>query len=234
MKKKKILGKGLTVILLSAVGLSACLDDDFEAGEIDNEVAWVSFYHSSPDVGSLDIEADDQVFTNQAFEYGDYTGYLSFYAGNREIEFVPRNQSDSLTGGNFSFQLNGYYSIFVVGEEEGLEVLMTTDDPVELQPGEFGIRFINLSPADTTMSLRFEDDEEPLFTDLEFKSVTSFVSTSAERKRVEVVLGDSTVATASTDLVDFQSGHYYTVIAKGYVTPEADDEPGLSLSVLNN
>jgi hypothetical protein len=218
---------GFVGVLLLA---SSCLDDRNENIE-PTKVAYVSLYHASPDAPDLDIIVDDRRINNNPFDYADYTGYLPFYTGSRNLRFGPNGAHNIVVDTTLELTDQKAYSIFVVDNYQHAEVLVTEDegDPSE---GEAMVRFLNLSPDAPPLDLHNDETGTPLFDDQSFKATSAFKSLTAGTFDLRVTTGDGAQEMLLIPDATLVAGRFYTVIARGYQIPPAGNTHVFSSQVL--
>jgi hypothetical protein len=207
---------------------SACLDDDNQNLE-PIETAYVSLYHASPDAPDLDIIVDERRINNNPFDYGEYTGYLRFYTGARNLRFGPYGASNVVVDTTLELADNKAYSIFVVDSYQHADVLVT-EDSGEPGEGQAMVRFLNLSPDAPAVRLDSSGTGAPLFDDQAFKEPSAFKAVDAGTYDFNVTTGGQTLLEMPG--TEVFAGRYYTIIVRGYQTPPAGNNHVLSSQVL--
>ena len=180
-KWKKSLG--LLFLALSPLLITSCLDDD-EIDYYDGPLAYVSFYHGSPETGAVTIYADGvskPPYSTYDFKYTDYFNYGNFYTGERTLSFKNRNANNSLLDTTVTLEENQVYSFFFIdGEDADMGIVQAEDDWDSPAADKALVRLVNLSPDAPALDLYINDEETPLFDGEAFKSVTDFVEIDAD------------------------------------------------------
>lgn len=233
---KKIFSKKLAAWTLSCVMLLAftsCLDDDDP--KIENvPVAYVSLYHGSPDAPDLDIEVDGRQINAYPFEYTDYTGYLRFYTGKRNLRFGPYASSSINIDTTIEFDANQLYSVFVVDEFEDADVVVTHDNSDAPAKDMAKIRVINLSPDAGDIDLAANGDEEAWSSDLAFKESSDFMEVDAAEYDFQVRSSANNDLLLSVPDIQLQPRYFYTIIIRGFETPPGGNGNVLAAQVVVN
>lgn len=217
------------VVMLS---LTSCLDD--EDGVEPVPVAYVSIFHASPDAPDLDVVLDGRHLFNQPLEYTDYTSYLRFYTGNREIEFNSFNASNVLADTTYNFQASEAYSVFVINDVADLSTLIVEDNADTPATGKALVRFIQLSPDAPAVDFSVGEDNTPLFTNQQFKQATDFTEVTADTYSLAVKAAGGSDALVSVPEAELKSGGIYTVIVRGFTNPPSGNSNGLSIQIIQN
>lgn len=232
--KNNRLDKLISMICFVAlvVVLSSCLDDDDNGGMQPIPVAYVSIYHASPDAPGMDVYVDERAVNR--LEFTDYTGYLNFYTGDRRFKINPFNATNALVDTTFKFEDGGFYSLFIVNNLEKIEALTVRDTASTPESGKAKIRFINLSPDASALDVIFKDTTDPLFAEQAFKDPSDFIEVEAAKASLVLKASGSTEELVDLTDVDFRSGRFYTIIARGFVNPPAGNNNALSVEVVRN
>ncbi len=222
---------GLLAGFSLTLGMSACLNDDQYAQL--TPIAYVSFYHGSPETENLTITVDNKIYNHQSFEFGTYLDYGNFYTGNRQFSFRPAHAANSLLDTALMLKPDIAYSVFLK-EGEQLEPLVVEDSLYRPEEGKALLRLVHLSP-DTPEVMLLNAEEELLFEELAFGEVTSYqnVGQGNINLRLKTVAGEEAVVSASN--VSLDAGRIYTLVVRGYQNPGgAVNKKSLSLQLIRN
>lgn len=233
---KKIFSKRIAALMLSCsmlLAFTSCLDDD--DSKIENvPVAYVSLYHGSPDAPDLDIEVDGRQINAYPFEYTDYTGYLRFYTGERNLRFGPYASSSIDIDTTIDFEANQLYSVFVVDEFVDAGVVVTHDNSDTPAKGKAKIRVINLSPDAGDIDFVANGDEEAWSSDLAFKESSDFMEVDAQEYDFQVRSSANNDLLLTVPDIQLQPRYFYTIIIRGYDTPPGGNPNALAAQVVVN
>ncbi|GGC22695.1 hypothetical protein GCM10011386_13220 [Parapedobacter defluvii] len=166
------------------VTLSSCQKDD------DNgvfQVSAVRALNAVPGSDQLDLGLNDswlnydlQTEQIEDFAYRDTLPYKRAWPGIRVVRvFEGGNITNSglLAQENVQFYPGQFYSIYVVGREDDVELMVTEDDLSAPGEGKAKIRFINLSPDAPALDFGIEGaGDAVMVTDQQFKEVSDFVA----------------------------------------------------------
>ena len=232
----KIFNNKITAWIISCSMLltfTSCLDDD-DPSTTNTPVAFVSLYHGSPDAPQLDIEVDNNQINSAPFDYAEYTGYLRFYTGNRNLKFGPFASSSVNIDTTITFEPNKAYSVFVADEFENGEVVVLNDNSDPAASGKAKVRIINLSPDAGNIDFKVAGETTTWATDLEFKDATGFTEVDASEFDFEVRASDNDELLLSLPNTTLQSRYFYTIVIRGYETPPEGNTNVLAAQVLVN
>lgn len=226
----------LPIFLIAAVLalVTACDDDDDGANIEPVEVAYVSLYQSSPDAPDLDIIVDNRRITTYPFEYADYTGYLRFHTGDRNLKFGPYGASNIVTDTAVTFENNKAYSVFVVDNYADLGILVFDDTEASPSEGNARVRFVHLSPDAPEIDLVISGQTDPTFNDVSFKESDEFLELPGDEYDFEVTSANNEDVILVIPDIQLQAGWYYTIVVRGYVSPPNGNSNVLSAEVIVN
>lgn len=238
MKNVKELSKkwwmGVAMLALLTTGLTSCLDDNDDS--ISNvPVAFVSLYHGSPDAPDLDIEVDNRQINTYPFEYTDYTGYLRFFTGQRNLKFGPYAASNIVIDTTVTFEADKAYSVFVADNYDESEVVILNDNSEGPAAGKAKVRVIHLSPDAPEVDFAIEGETAAIAEDLLFKEASEFTEINAAQYDFQVrAANDAANVFLTLPDISLQPGYYYTIIIRGYATPPSGNTNVLSAQVVVN
>lgn len=216
--------------VLTGIGIAAgaTVGGGVVAADPDSEsnpyIAGMRVVHLSPDTPAVDVVVDGST-AYEDVHYGAVTGYLGVDRGATTIRVTPAgDRSDTLLELDRDLG-NGDYTFAVVGErsEGTLELLELPETGVEA-PDRAGLQFVQASPDLPPADVTFEEEEEPLFEEVEFTGTTSW--TTAEPGLYDLRVRPSNAGSDSFDRglpLYLRPGRDYTVFANGYLT--SGDEP---------
>jgi hypothetical protein len=207
-----------TALIGSAVFFNACKND------FDNTspgIAALSVVNAYPSTNTLDFYMGTQRVNNTGLAFGQKLSYFTAYEGRHAVKVTLTNSTTTL--GTESIDLKGglYHSLYLVGNTtDSLDYLLVDDQPSQPAQGKANVRFINLSPDATNLSLELTGDTTA-FKNKAFKGFTAFKPVPAA-KSTFVLRDASNAVRATRDTVTLQNGRTYTVWAKGLATGGTD------------
>lgn len=230
--------KRLSVLVCSALALAftSCMDDDFDNATDPTPVAYVSFYHGAPSAADLDLYIDNSKVNNQPFKFAVFSDYLNLQTTtSRKIKFTPSNASNVLIDSTITFKENKIYSLFAVGLQQDLDLLVLEDSLKVPSAGKANIRVVHISPDAPAIDVATTGTNgTTVFTDITYKEDSNFKEVTAGNTTFQVKeQGTETVLLSVPDL-NLQSGRIYTLVLRGLKTPPTGNTNNLSLQVLTN
>lgn len=233
MNRKENLSKILLFALLATVVVLSGCNDDNEGEPVPLDAAYVSLYNASPDAPDLNIIVDNRRINTYPFEYTDYTGYQRFFTGERSLEFGPYGADNVVADTTVTFEASKAYSIFVVDEYTDLDLLVLEDNADTPESGMAMVRFINLAPDASTLTLSDEEGASN-FEGQSFRGATEFMEVSADQHDFTITADGGDQVNLNVPGINLQSGWYYTIIARGYANPPQGNSNVLSAQVIVN
>lgn len=226
--------KSTPLILGSLLGLFLLMgcDDNEDPVPVITDISYVSIYHGSPDADGLDILTGGTGQINALpFEYEDYSSYLNFYAGNRELIFLDAdNEVATVIDTTLNFEEDEIYSLFIADSLQSIEIIQVKDSFPSVADGQTMIRLAHLSPDAPSVDIYVENT--PILSDVSFKDVSDFISVDSGRETIEVrssETGDVLLTIPNLELFDEE---YYNVIINGFVNPPAGNMNELGSDVI--
>ena len=230
MVKSKM--KWLPLAAIFVAPLAACTDEEGDTIE-PVPTAFVSIYNASPDAPELDVTVDNRSVFSQPLSYTDYTRYLNFYTGDRELKISSFNANNALVDTTLNFQPNKAYSVFIADDVADLSAVVVEDNVEAPEAGQALVRMIHLSPDAQAVDL-LEEDGTNLFADQEFKQASAFQAVDANTYNLKLNAAGSSDQVLSIPDVNFSAGGVYTIIVRGFATPPAGNTNVLSVQIVSN
>jgi len=227
---------GLFMLALSPLMISSCLDDN-DPADIP-PVAYVAYYHGSPETGSVSIYADGRLYNSNNFEYTDFFNYGNYYTGERTLSFKNRNAANSLLDTTVTLVENQPYTFFFIDGDEDADmgVVIAEDNWDDPEANKAMIRLAHLSPDSPEVNLFINDEETPSEANVAFKDVTDFIEIDADLTSFTVKDAASGETLLTAEDLNLRSQRIYTVVVRGYASPDAGTSSAddLSLQVIRN
>jgi hypothetical protein len=219
----------VTAMLGAAVLFNSCKND------IDNTspgIAALSVVNAYPSTSTLDFYIGSQRVNNTGLAFGGKLAYFSTYEGTHATKVTLTNSTTTLTTKNITLKGGLYHSLYLVSNNtDSLDYVLLDDQPSQPAQGKAGVRFVNLSPKTTGLSLELTGDTTG-FKNKDFKGFTAFKPVTAAKSSF-VLRNASNVIIAKRDTVNLQNGRIYTIYAKGLATG-GTDATKLSLEVTSH
>jgi hypothetical protein len=227
----------ITFLLCSAMALvlTGCLDKNNDDMPEPTPVAYISFYHGSPDAPDFNIDVDDERVNSQAFKYSNASNYIAITTGNHKIEFTPATTTDVVIDTTYNFKEAKIYSLFAVDSLQDIEMLLVQDSLVVPGMGNAAIRLIHLSPDAPAVDVAIAGGgATPVFTNLGFKGNTEFRNVPAGTHSFQVKETGTENALMTATTLSLEAGKNYTLIVRGFQTPPAGNSNVMALQIVRN
>ena len=212
--------------------LTSCLNDNDQRLE-SVPVAYVSFYHGSPNLSSLQIEVDHRLYNTNTFDYSTYFDYGRFYTGERNFSFKVGNAANSLLDTLVKFEADKAYSFFISEEEDGFIPLIVEDELDSPPSGKALVRLIHLSPDSPEVNLQIGEDDEDLFENQGYRGLSDFVEVEAGRLDLNLIAAAGGASLVTAQSVNIREGRIYTLVVRGY-KDSSTTANSLSLQLVRN
>lgn len=212
--------------------LSACFNDDQYAPV--TPVAYVSFFHGSPQTENLTITVDNRIYNHQSFDFGSYLAYGNFYTGHRQFSFKPAHAANSLLDTTLMLKPDIAYSVFLTDNEQDLTPLVVQDSLYRPEEGKALLRLVHLSPDTPQVNLGLKDEQDFMFEELGFGEFTSFQNVAPGTLNLTLKTSSSEEAVVSASNVSLSAGRIYTMVVRGYQDPGSSSNKSLSLQLVLN
>src|SRR5690606_21574707 len=99
----------LGLMLLAAIGFTACLNTDDNQGQVYENTSWGAFINASPDSQGLKFLSDGYIISSNPTNYSQYFGYAPLQAGTRQL--TVRSENEILDTLSLNMLENKRYSI---------------------------------------------------------------------------------------------------------------------------
>ena len=226
-------GKGgaFTMLTVLVVFLAGCLDDDL--GKVEpTPLSLVAIYHAAPDAPGLDILVDNNRINTKPFSYSEYSGYLNFNPGSRNLKFNSANAASALIDTIFNLADGKAYSVFVINRLSSLEMLVVKDSSAVPASGKAMVRFVHLSPDAPAVDVSVSGENSALFANASFKNITEFKAVDAKTYSFQLKQAGSDDILVSAGDVVIRAGGYYTILTRGFANPPSGNTNVLSIEIL--
>lgn len=234
---KKMNVNVFVIVLCSflTVGLSSCNNDDDNGVVEPAEISYVSLYHASPNAPAVDVFFDNRRVNYNPLRYTNFTSYLNFYSGERNMRVRPAGASNVILDTTLTFMEDQAYSLFYVNRLANIQALLVKDSVAAPAVGQAAVRFIHLSPdAPAVDVMRMDETATPLFGNQAYLQASPFKLVESGIQSFEINTAGGVTPVLSIPDVNLLSGGVYTIIARGFATPPAGNDNNLSAQIIMN
>lgn len=226
---------GLIGLLLIPILFAAGCDSDDNGTTPQVETSKVRVIHASYDAPGVDIAVDGAVAVSN-LEYGESSGYAEIESGVRNIKVTPAGATTPVViEANLPVEANKEYTVIAVNELASIEPILAEDFRTP-NSQKSKIRFVHASTDAPAVDIKVgSGTAAPVFADVEFKEITSYVEVDAGSYQFVVTPAGSSSEVVVFDPIAVQNGMVYTVIALGTLGEEdypftvrvfIDNDPG--------
>ncbi|HEY5327036.1 MAG TPA: DUF4397 domain-containing protein [Mucilaginibacter sp.] len=238
---------GYLLAKISAAGLlclliSSCLKENTN-NNYTPPTALLSFIQASPDEPPVDFFLNSNKVNNNSIYFGNNIDYVSAYAGTRTANFYTAGTANILFSGTISLNPNTAYSLFLANKSTSPEIVLLTDTLNAPPSGKAGLRFINLSPDASNVSLAIQVDPivisllqlpQTLVTNEPYKGYSTFIPVAGKTTyNFEVIQTGTNTVLATLPGVALDNGFVYTIWFGGLVASTNNNDK-LSVNIVTN
>ncbi len=210
MKRNQWLTFGLFTFLFSALLFASCKKNDVEQQQ--PEVAGLMAFNLAPDL-NVALTIGGNRLTNNPLSFTNYTGgYLGVYPGAREVAVFDYPSGDTVATSSFTFDVNNYYSSFIVGSDSIYQNVIVNDnvDSLSAVSGKAFVRYVNAIPGVVNPNVTIiAGGTNVVNTNVAFATVSDFVEINPGDFTIIVTDGSTTSATRT---IAVEAKKAYTVL----------------------
>ncbi|MEI9810691.1 MAG: DUF4397 domain-containing protein [Bacteroidota bacterium] len=218
MKKFQLITFSMGVMLLAGVLLTACKKSNFD--NTNPEVAGLMSFNLVRDK-SVILGLSGSALNSTPLAFTNYTGgYQSIYPGNRTFESYDYITQDSLATTAFAFEVNKYYSAFVVGSEGAYQNVIVNDnfDSLSGSSGKAYVRYINAIDGSVSAAVTITNGGTPVSHNAAFASVSEF--TEVNPGDITIAVNEGSSINASRTITVEQKTVYTVLLLSGAATAD--------------
>jgi hypothetical protein len=221
-------------ILLAGLLFSACRKSNDDINN-NTQVAGLMAFHLATDKPfGVGITLSNNALPGNAIPYAGYSGlYYNIYPGTRNVRaYDVSNTTAAITNSDHTFDINKYYSLFVVGANGVYSNVVSQDNFNDLTAkGKAYVRYINAIPDSSNLKVTITTTTDAAITDdkAHFKSVSPF--TQVTPGQITIDISNEKVKVART--ISVEQHIAYTILLIG--TPgEADPTKAVQIKFVEN
>jgi hypothetical protein len=229
MNSRRLIGVGLACAFVAL--MTGCLDKANEPVQLD-PVAYVSLYNASPNAPELGVAVDDRPAFSR-FAYTDYTGYLRFSIGDRNLKFGPSDAANVVLDSTLRLEEGKAYSLFVADEYQKATLVVLNDNSDKPASGKAKVRLLNLSPDSPHADLSVKGENTALIGGRAFKETSDYIEVDAKVYDFSISV-EGTTTKLDVPSITLQDGGFYTILVRGYQAPPSGNTNVVSAEVIRN
>lgn len=223
--------KRIMMVMSIALVMTSCLDDQDTVAP--TPIAYVSFYHGSPQTDHLTITVDNRVYNSNPFQFGNYFDYGNFYTGNRSFSFRNPGTSSSLLDTTVTLKASEVYSVFLTEKDDLFEPIIVEDELTNPGTNKARLRVAHLSPDAGDIDLIVGDSTQAFIGALSFGEVSDFKTIDIGTLKLAVHEAEGEELVTANDL-SIRESRIYTLVIRGYQSAGQGTGNRLSLQLLRN
>ncbi|TKC12546.1 DUF4397 domain-containing protein [Pedobacter polaris] len=218
---------GFLILGIGLVVLSSCKKSETDT----TPYSAITVINASPTAATYDVYLGDKKLNSAALPLGGSVAYTQQVVGTYDLKFTTAGRAESLLTKNVSLAQNTYQSFYLVGRPDAFESIFVSDDLSATSTTNAFVRFINLSPDAPALYLSITGGAS-VATNQTYKGISAFVPLAAGSYSFDIK--DNVTSAVKTTLagISLVANGYYTIIAKGLITPASGTEVPLSGQVI--
>lgn len=217
------------LLLFSLIGLSSCKNED---DAILPDATYIRFINASPTLGTYNIYFADKMVNTAAIPFGGTVSYALYTAGNYTVKYTTATNIESVLTKQITLGASQIQSAYLIDKGAKMDLLLVVDDASVTSTTKAFVKFINLSPDAPALSLDIKAGAN-LVKDKTYKLGSPFIQIDPKTYDFDIKDANGVVKTTLTG-VEMVAGRYYTIISRGMLNPDTNDQPFSAQSIINN
>ncbi|MFI5129810.1 MAG: DUF4397 domain-containing protein [Chitinophagales bacterium] len=193
MTKNGFLLKTITICAIgSTILFSACKKSFLDNNNNDQQAAGLMAFNLVPEK-TVSVTIGGNVLPGSPLAFNSYSGdYLPVYPGTRTVESFDFATNASLASASDSFEVNKYYSVFVIGTTGNYHNILVNDnfDSLSSSSGEAYIRYINAINGSANAAVTISGSSANN-SNIAFGSVSDFIAVTPGSTTITVTDGSA-------------------------------------------
>lgn len=218
----------LCVAAFGILSLSSCKKK--EDPTVDK--SYIRIINTSPTAATFNAYLNDKMANTVPLPFGGTIAYLLVDPGTYSIKLTTASDIQSLLTKSVSVTKNLAYSYYVIDKAPNLDGLLVTDDMSMATIDKTFVKFINLSPDAPALDLKIKDGAA-ITTGKTYKTSSTFTGIEAKTYTFEIKDTNTGVVKATLSDVALTAGRFYTIVARGLMTPGNNEKAFGVQSVIN-
>lgn len=217
--------KSIKIVLAALVvmAFASCKKDNVEAPQI----SALSIVNASAGSPAVSVFINQNQVSNDLFTFGKDISYFNAYSGEREVSFYQG--IDKKVSGKVNLKDGKFYSLFLTGKWPQTELVLLQDSLTKPATGKAHIRFVNMGMDAGELNLGLTNGST-LISQKAYKEGSDFIAVNGNSAYTFVIRKYGALTdTVSIPAVTLETGHIYTVWAKGLKTEVGNDALGLTV-----
>lgn len=213
---------------ISVLSLSSCKKAD---DTVQNQ-SFLRVINVSPTVGTYNVYLNDKLTNSAPLPFGGTINYLQAQPATYTLKFTTASDIQSLLTRSVNLETNKVYSYYLIEKAPNLDGLLVVDDMSMAALDKTFVKFINLSADAPALDLVIKDGAS-ITTGKTYKNASTF--SGIEAKAYTFQIKDSATGAVKATLADvtLAGGRFYTIVAKGLLTPGNNEQAFAAQAIIN-
>lgn len=187
-------------------------------------VSGISIVNASPTIATYNAYLDGSKIVNAALSFGGTVSYIQVTSADHVLKFTTESDVTPLMTKTVSLSGDQAYSFYLIDRNDQLDGLLVKDDLVTYSTEKAFVRFINLSPDAPALDLGITEGTSNLISNQAYKESSGFSEIDPATTSFDIKDKATGEIRATINGIKMIAGYYYTVIARGVMTPGALDQ----------
>jgi len=190
------------------------------------KTSFIRFLHAVPNTPPVNVD----IYVNKKLivknlKYEDFTEYIPSRSGVHSIQIFPAgNKIEQLLDIRIPAEPDKIYTIAIIGTVENIEAEAFEDEFMQDKSTAY-MRFINLSPYDTSFDISIDDID--VVYDLEYMEKTDYLMIPGGKHTMKIFLQPENVRVVSHPNMVLKNGNVYT----SYIVGLEDGNPEIQVLI---
>ncbi len=217
----------LVLITLSTLAVISCK----KVEQVTTNISFLRIINASPTLGTFDTYINAQKANSGPLPFGGVLRYVQPTAGSCVLRFTVANDLQTLFTKSINLTADVAYSYYLIDKGTNLDGLLITDVMGSTATDKAYVKFINLSPDASALSLNVQSGMS-LAALTAYKATSEFIAVDVKKQSFEI---KDAAGNVKTTLVDetLAGGRYYTIIARGLLNPGNNEQAFSAQAIIN-
>lgn len=211
---------------LTIIALFSCKKQEVDT----TAYAAITIVNASPTAATYDVYLSGNKLNTSALPLGGGVSYTQLVAASYDLKFTVAGRGESVFTRTVNLNQNTYHSFYLIGSPSSFDGIFAVDDLTATSTTQAFVRFVNLSPDAPALTLGITGGAT-VGSSQAFKGIGSFVPVATGAQSFELK-DNSSVVRATLTGVNLVANGYYTVIARGLVTPISSSDLPLAAQLI--
>lgn len=218
----------LFLAAFSVLSLGSCKKGDEPVAD----KSYLRIINASPTAATYNVYIADKMANTVPLPFGGTVSYIQAEPDKYTLKFTTASDMQSLLTKSIDLSKNLVYSYYLIDKTPNLDGLLVTDDMSMASQDKTFVKFINLSPDAPALDLKIKDGAS-ITTGKTYKTSSTFAGFEAKTYTLEIKDSATGAVKATLTDVPLAAGRFYTIMARGLLTPGNNEQSFSAQSIIN-